>query len=38
MKHLLKLSDLTKEELYSILDLADELKAERKAGIKNILN
>ena len=34
MKHLLKLSDLTKEELYSILDLADELKAERKAGIK----
>lgn len=34
MKHLLKLSDLTREELYSILDLADELKAERKAGIK----
>ena len=34
MKHLLKLSDLTKEELYSILDLADKLKAERKAGIK----
>ena len=34
MKHLLKLSDLTKEELYSILDLADELKTERKAGIK----
>ena len=34
MKHLLKLSDLTTEELYSILDLADELKAERKAGIK----
>ncbi|MGM9642231.1 MAG: ornithine carbamoyltransferase [Eubacteriales bacterium] len=34
MKHLLKLSDLTKEELYSILDLADELKAERRAGIK----
>lgn len=25
MKHLLKLSDLTKEELYSILVLADEI-------------
>ena len=32
MKHLLKLSDLTKEELYEILDLADKLKAEVKRG------
>lgn len=33
MKHLLKLQDLTKEELYEILDLADQLKAEHKQGI-----
>ena len=33
MKHLLKLSDLTKEEILDLLDLADQLKAERKAGI-----
>lgn len=32
MKHLLKMSDLTREELYHILDVADELKAARKAG------
>ncbi|MDO4476310.1 MAG: ornithine carbamoyltransferase [Lachnospiraceae bacterium] len=32
MKHLLKMSDLTKEELLHILDVADELKADRKAG------
>ena len=32
MKHLLKLSDLTREELFHILDVADELKADRKAG------
>ena len=33
MKHLLKLSDLTTEEIFSILDLADQLKYERKNGI-----
>ena len=32
MKHLLKMSDLTKEELCRILDSADRLKAEQKAG------
>lgn len=32
MKHLLKMSDLTSEELFHILDVADELKADRKAG------
>lgn len=34
MKHLLKLGDLSKEEIYSILNLADQLKFERKNGIK----
>lgn len=34
MKHLLKLSDLTREEILSILNLADQLKYERKNGIK----
>lgn len=33
MKHLLKLSDLTQQEILSILDLADQLKYERKHGI-----
>ena len=33
MKHLLKLLDLSKEEIVELLDLADKLKAERKAGI-----
>ena len=33
MKHLLTLQDLTKEELYEILDLADSLKSEVKRGI-----
>ena len=33
MKHLLKLSDLTGEEITEILDLADQLKAEKKKGI-----
>ena len=33
MKHLLKLSDLSKEEIIEILDLADKLKKERKEGI-----
>ncbi|MBQ4061321.1 MAG: ornithine carbamoyltransferase [Christensenellaceae bacterium] len=32
MKHLLKLSDLTKEEILEILDLADEVKAKQKRG------
>ena len=33
MKHLLKLSDWTKEEITDILDLADRLKYENKKGI-----
>ncbi len=33
MKHLLKLNDLSKEELLGILDLADELKADHNRGI-----
>ncbi len=33
MKHLLKLGDLSEAEILEILDLADKLKAERKAGI-----
>lgn len=32
MKHLLKMGDLTPEELTHILDVADKLKAEQKAG------
>ena len=32
MKHLLKLMDLSSEEIVSILDLADQLKADNKAG------
>ncbi|MBR4282740.1 MAG: ornithine carbamoyltransferase, partial [Clostridia bacterium] len=32
-KHLLKLSDLSKQEIIEILDLADKLKKERKEGI-----
>lgn len=35
MKHLLKLSDLTKEEIIEIINLADELKEKRKAGIEH---
>ncbi len=31
--HLLKLSDHSKEEILNILDLAEELKRETKAGI-----
>ena len=34
MKHLLKLSDLTRDELFDLLYLADKLKAEKKAGLK----
>jgi len=33
MKHLLKLADLTREEILSVLNLADQLKYERKSGI-----
>ena len=37
MKHLLKLLDLSGEEIVGLLDLADRLKAERKAGIPHPL-
>ena len=37
MKHLLKLLDWSKEDILDTLDLADKLKAERKAGIKHHL-
>lgn len=33
MNHLLKLLDLSPEEIFSVLDLADQLKYERKHGI-----
>ena len=33
MKHLLKLLDLSSDEIISILDLADELKEKQKKGI-----
>mgnify|MGYP000810082238 CR=1 FL=1 len=33
MKHLLKLLDLSKEEIIDILNLADQLKYETKHGI-----
>ena len=32
MKHLLKLSDLSREEILTILNLADQLKYERQNG------
>lgn len=35
MKHLLKLADWSTEEITDALNLADKLKAERKAGIKH---
>lgn len=35
MKHLLKLADLTAEEIISILDMADKLKYEKKKGIEH---
>ncbi|MBR4881595.1 MAG: ornithine carbamoyltransferase, partial [Clostridia bacterium] len=35
MKHLLKLMDLTKEEITDILNLADQLKYEKKNGIEH---
>ncbi len=34
MKHLLKLADLTREEILSVLNLADQLKYERKNNVK----
>ncbi len=37
MKHLLKLSDLSKEEIVEILDLADKLKYEKRNGIEHHL-
>lgn len=37
MKHLLKMLDLSKEEIISILDLADQLKYEQKHGIEHQL-
>ena len=37
MKHLLKLLDLSKEEIIELLDLADKLKADNKAGIPHPL-
>ena len=37
MKHLLKLLDLSREDIIELLDLADKLKAERKAGIPHPL-
>ena len=37
MKHLLKLTDWTSEEILETLDLADRLKAENKAGIAHPL-
>ncbi len=35
MKHLLKLIDWSKEEILETLDLADELKAQKKAGVEH---
>ncbi len=35
IKHLLKLSDLTSEEMTDILDLADRLKYKNKKGVEN---
>ena len=35
MKDLLRLLDLTPEQITKILDTADMLKAQQKAGIKN---
>ena len=37
MKHLLKLGDLTREEILDLLGLADQLKFERKNGIPHPL-
>lgn len=37
MKHLLKLMDLSQDELFALLDLADTLKAQRRAGVPHPL-
>ena len=37
MKHLLKLMDLSEKEIIEILNLADQLKYEKKNGIKHHL-
>ncbi len=37
MKHLLKMSDLDKEEIIDILNLADQLKYNQKHGIPHHL-
>ena len=37
MKHLLKMLDLSKQEIVEILNLADQLKYERKHGIAHPL-
>ena len=37
MKHLLKLQDLSKKEINEILNLADQLKYEKKNGIEHHL-
>lgn len=37
MKHLISIGDLSSEDLYDLLDLADKLKAETKAGIPHRL-
>ena len=35
MKHFLKLLDLTTEEILELLDLADQLKLQKKQGIEH---
>ena len=35
MKHLLKLLDLSKEEIKALLDIDDRLKAETNAGVEH---
>ena len=37
VKHLLKLMDLSEKEIYEILNLADQLKYEKKNGIEHHL-
>ena len=37
MNHLLKLTDLSTAEIHEILDLADQLKYEKKNGIEHHL-
>ena len=35
MKDLLKMADLSKEDIFSLLDIAEKLKYERKHGIEH---